>query len=198
MSVKLYLSILLFCFSTSITPGPNNLMIMISGVNFGVKKSLPHYFGICLGFALVLFAVGLGANTIFDLYPKLALILKGFGVTYILYLASKTAFSSTKITMSASKSPLNFRQAVLFQWVNPKVWMMATGVYAAFRLHDANIFLQTMQITSAYILIAGPCIATWLIGGVMLTRVLNNEQYMRRFNYTMGILLIISILLMLV
>lgn len=198
MNLKIYLSLIFFCISTSITPGPNNIMIMLSGLNYGIKKSLPHYYGICFGFCLLLVVVGLGFNTIFAFYPMLSISIKTVGLAYLIYLAVKIIFSSTQIKHNINHSPLSFMQAVLFQWVNPKTWMMATGVFAAFNLPDANIYQHTSLITLIFGLTASPCIAMWMLGGVMLNSLLSNDKYLRRFNYIMGFLLILSILLMLI
>lgn len=198
MNTKLYLSLIFFCISTSITPGPNNLMIMLSGLNYGIKKSLPHYYGICFGFCLMLIIVGLGCNTIFISYPLLGNSIKLVGLGYMVYLTFKTIFASTQIKLGIVESPISFTQAVLFQWVNPKTWMMATGVFAAFSLASTNVYQQTLQIALIFSLIASPCIAAWMLGGAILNPLLNNEKHLRWFNYLMGVFLILSIALMLI
>lgn len=194
MDIKLLISLLFFCISTSITPGPNNLMIMFSGLNYGVKKSLPHYYGICLGFGFMLLIVGLGFSSFFAAYPSLSGIIKTLGLLYMFYLSYKIITSTTKISMSKTARPLSFMQAVLFQWVNPKTWMMATGVFAAFSLPHINIYQQTLRITGIFAFTAAPCIALWMLGGGMLQSLLKNKKELNYFNYLMGALLILSII----
>ena len=118
--MEFYLAILLFTTTASITPGPNNIMIMASGVNFGVKRSIPHVLGICLGFPVMVIALGLGLGTIFEDFPILHDIIKILGVAYLLYLAWLIASSSPFEEAASPVMPLRFDQAVLFQWVNPK------------------------------------------------------------------------------
>lgn len=112
--MELYLAILLFEASTTVTPGPNNLMIMTSGMNHGIRKSLPHFLGICIGFPAMVMAVGLGFGTLFEAFPILHQIIKIAGVIYLLYLAYLTAFSTTSDENSEQKKPLTFIQAALF------------------------------------------------------------------------------------
>ena len=156
MNFKQYLSLIFFCISTSITPGPNNLMIMLSGLNHGIKKSLPHYYGICFGFCMLLAIVGLGCNTLLVTYSSIRNSIKVMGITYMVYLMIKTIFASTPLTINDKTSPISFVQAVLLQWVNPKVWMMATGVFAAFNLSYVNNYKQTIQIILIFGFIVAP------------------------------------------
>jgi threonine/homoserine/homoserine lactone efflux protein len=193
-----YLPLILFCFSSSITPGPNNLMIMMSGLNYGVRRSLAHFLGINAGFILMLLIVGLGLGSIFEAFPLLHRIIKIVGSLYILYLAIKTIFASTQIKAQAGKRPVGFWQAVLFQWANPKAWVMSIGVFAAFSLPLNNIMLQVGLVTMVFGIILLPCIALWLFGGVIMRSVLHNEHRVRLFNVLMGLLLIASIVLMII
>ena len=187
------LAIALFTFSTSITPGPNNLMIMSSGLNYGVHRSLPHLLGICLGFPAMIVAIGLGLGTLFTQFPWLHHIIRWAGIVYLLYLAWVIA-RTRNIGEAGSSKPMTFFQAVAFQWVNPKGWIMAVGALAAFTSPDGEMWLDIARIALAFIAIGGPCIITWMLFGVGLKRVLNNPQYLRRFNITMGLLLAASVI----
>jgi len=195
--MSFYLPLIIFCFSTSITPGPNNLMIMMSGAKFGVKSSLPHYFGICIGFALMVALVGLGLGEIFNRWSILHLIIKYVGALYMLYLAWQIIRSTSELkTVSARSKPLNFVQALLFQWINPKAWIMAVGAISAYSVVNSNMLSQALIIAGVYFIVGLPCIGMWLIGGIGVSRYLKHPKHLHYFNLTMGTLLILSILLM--
>ena len=134
-------AIVLFAISTMATPGPNTLMIMSSGVNFGVKRSLPHFFGICLGFTLMLFLVGLGFSKLFELYPEFY-TLKWLGTMYLLYLAYLISKSSKSSDEEKEKKPFSFVKAVLIQWLNAKAWAISAGAVAAYITVGEHVYRQ--------------------------------------------------------
>nr|WP_284500699.1 LysE family translocator [Microbulbifer sp. GX H0434] len=184
--------IALFTFSTSITPGPNNLMIMSSGLNYGVHRSLPHLLGICLGFPAMIVAIGLGLGTLFSRFPVLHEIIRWAGIAYLLYLAWVIA-NTREVGSADNRKPFTFLQAVAFQWVNPKGWIMAVGALAAFTSPAGEMWQDIARIALTFIAIGGPCIIIWLLFGVGLKQVLNDPLYLRRFNITMGVLLAASV-----
>ncbi|MCB1827629.1 MAG: LysE family translocator [Coxiellaceae bacterium] len=189
--------ILIFCVSTTLTPGPNNLMIMSSGLNFGVKKSLGHYFGISLGFPAMVLIVALGFGALFTKYQIIHQILKVLSVAYMLYLAWKIANSHNKIDSKKPTKPLSFLQAALFQWINPKAWTMVIGVIAIFTVAHDSVIQQAIKITVLYLLVCLPCTAVWLLFGTVLQRFLKNSTHRRIFNYAMAACLVLSTLLVL-
>lgn len=191
--MDIFLAVLLFAFSTTITPGPNNVMIMSSGVNYGTKASMPHYLGICLGFPLMVLLVGLGFGVVFDRYPNLHQLIKVAGVLYLLWLAWQIASAEPKAIEKGERKPLSFWQAVLFQWVNAKAWVMATGAVAAFTTVQGNAFMEVFAITLAFLLVAFPCVGLWLVLGSVLRKILTNPIMQRIFNISMGLLLVASI-----
>lgn len=194
--MELYIAILVFAFSSTITPGPNNIMIMTSGLNYGIKRSVPHLVGICLGFPLMVAAVGLGFSTVFDKFPILHEIIKVLGVAYLLYLAwlvASAAPSSLESKEQESK-PLTFMQAALFQWINPKAWVMATGAVAAFTSQSTEMLIQVMAISLSFFAVSFPCVGSWLLFGSVLKRFLNQPNYQRMFNVSMALLLVVSVL----
>jgi threonine/homoserine/homoserine lactone efflux protein len=192
--MELIFAITLFAFSSGITPGPNNIMLMTSGVNFGIKPSLPHLAGICLGFPCMVLAIGLGLSTIFQTYPALHLVIKVLGVTYLLYLSWLIANSSNKIEGKQLSRPFSFIQAAAFQWVNPKGWIMAVGAIATFTLPAEDMTAQVLTIASVFLCVAFPCAIVWLTFGVALKRILKNERQQKIFNITMALLLVASII----
>lgn len=196
--MNFYLPLIIFCFSTSITPGPNNLMIMMSGARYGVRRSLPHYFGICIGFNVMVAIVGMGLGEIFIKIPSLHLVIKYAGAAYMLYLALKIILSSTELeTPIENKKPLSFIRAALFQWVNAKGWIMAVGIFSAYSVSTMNMFNQALLFAGIFFIIGLPCIGMWLISGVAVSRYLKSAKHMFYFNVTSGLLLIASIALML-
>ena len=192
--MEFYFSIVLFAFTATITPGPNNVMIMTSGVNFGIGKSLPHLFGICFGFPLMAIMVGMGVSVVFDNYPFIHELIKIAGILYLLYLAWLIATSSSFTQRDAQFKPLGFWQAAIFQWVNPKAWVMVTGAVAAFTTTAGNIYYQVLVIALAFFAVSFPCVGSWLVFGVGLKKILKSPRHLRLFNISMALLLVFSIL----
>ena len=184
-----YSALILFTIATSITPGPNNILILASGVNYGIRKSLPHFLGIGFGFPLMVIAVGLGAGIVFRQFPIFHIALKLIGVFYLLYLAYKVATASTGEIETENAKPFTFIQAALFQWVNPKAWVMAIGAVVTFT-STGNYFLQVATIAMSFILFGVPCTGLWLLFGASLKDLLSNPIRIRIFNIVMALLLV--------
>lgn len=192
--MEIFWAVLFFAFSTTITPGPNNVMIMSSGVNYGIKASLPHWLGICLGFPFMVLLVGLGFGVIFDRYPHLHQLIKILGTAYLLYLAYKIASAKPEHIVTGKSKALTFWQAALFQWVNGKAWVMASGAMAAFTTVAGIYWFEISAITLAFLLVAFPCVGIWLLFGAVLKKVLNNPIAQRIFNLLMGLILLLSVM----
>ncbi len=188
-----YMAVVLFAAANTVTPGINNMMIMSSGLNFGIRKSIPHLMGILIGFPLMFIAVGAGFVSIILVVPELHLLIQVVGVLYLLYFAWLIATSADRVDASTEKV-IGFWQAVAIQWVNPKAWIMITGAFAAFTKTDADPFLQVLYITSAFVIVGIPTITAWLFCGSLLSRVLKRAKSRRLFNRCMAGLLVISIL----
>ena len=152
--MELYLAIFIFAASTTVTPGPNNIMIMSSGLNYGIKKSMPHLLGICFGFPAMVIMVGLGFSIVFEMYPLFHEVIKVLGVVYLLYLAWLIASSSPTSLEGGNSKAFSFTQAALFQWVNPKAWVMATSAVSAYTSLSSDIFLQVIFIALAFFVVA--------------------------------------------
>jgi threonine/homoserine/homoserine lactone efflux protein len=185
------LPIVLFSAANGLTPGPNNFMIMNSGLNFGLKRSMPHFWGVCLGFPLMVLLVALGMGAIFLKYAWLKDVLKIVGSAYMLYLAwcIVSAISKPK---EGHAQPLSFLQAFIFQWVNPKAWMMAIGAISIFSIAE-NHWHNALAISTVFLLTCLPCLSVWLLGGTYLQRVLKNERQQKWFNIGMAVCLVASI-----
>lgn len=191
--MEFYFAILLLAASTTITPGPNNIMIMTSGLNHGVKSSIPHLLGICFGFPVMVIMVGLGFSIVFEMYPIFHQIIKIVGIAYLLYLAWLVA-SSAPTSLEGDKSkPLGFIKAALFQWVNPKAWVMATGAVSAYTSVSSDIFSQVLFIAFAFFIVAFPCLSIWLVFGASLKKYLKSAKHQKVFNLSMALLLVASV-----
>lgn len=191
MEPSLLTALATFAFVTSITPGPNNLMLMASGANFGVRRSLPHMLGIGIGFVVMVVLVGLGLIGVFDRWPVSHDILRAVSVIYLLYLAWKTATAAGLGKRREAGRPLSFWQAAAFQWVNPKAWAMALGAIGAFA-PDRTVF-AILWVGLVFGAINLPCVSMWTVLGQQMARILTNQRRRVWFNGTMAALLVLTL-----
>lgn len=193
MPLDVFLALLLFAFVSSITPGPNNLMLMASGVNFGFRRTIPHMLGIGAGFFSLLIGVGLGLGALLVAYPALHLVLKVCGGGYLIYLAWRIAMSRSIGDKGASAArPMRFVEAAAFQWVNPKAWVMAVTAMSLYT-NPVNPFLSMLLVAVAFALVNVPSVSTWAGFGVALRGFLADPGRLRWFNIAMGLLLVASV-----
>jgi threonine/homoserine/homoserine lactone efflux protein len=191
MTWDIFIALAGFAFVTSITPGPNNLMLMASGANFGFRRTIPHMLGVGIGFVVMAVLVGVGLIGIFEVWPPAHTVLKVLSVAYMLWLAWKIANAAAPKDAGRAGRPITFLQAAAFQWVNPKAWAMAltaVGVYAP---------SQTLPAVLAVAFVFGainlPSVSTWTILGQQMRRVLTSPRRLRAFNLVMAALLIASL-----
>lgn len=192
MTVDQLFALSTFALVSSITPGPNNLMLMASGANFGFRRTVPHMLGIGLGFGLMIVLVGLGLVRVFDAFPVAHLILTILGVCYLLWLAWKIAHAAAPDAARVGARPFTFLQAALFQWVNPKAWQMgltAITLYAPDRSVVAILWVGVV-----FVLINIPSVSTWTVMGQQMGRVLSSPARLRAFNWSMAALLVVSLI----
>ncbi|RJE77567.1 lysine transporter LysE [Pseudoalteromonas sp. MSK9-3] len=187
------LAVLLFAISSSITPGPNNIMVMTSGVNFGWRKSIPLLVGICFGFAVMLIIVGFGFGELFEVFPALQLWIKCLGTVYLIYLSLLIACSHSELQSDVQQRPLTFLHGALFQWVNAKAWVVAMGAIVAFTNSGADYVYENMLVAAVFLAVGLPCVGVWLVFGVVLKKYLSSSVRQRYFNYTMAGLLLLSV-----
>jgi threonine/homoserine/homoserine lactone efflux protein len=184
-----------FALVSSITPGPNNMMLMASGANFGLRRTVPHALGVGIGFTLMIILVGLGLMGLFDLFPILNSILKVVSVAYLLWLAWKIANAAAPDTETGARSkPMTFVQAMLFQWVNPKAWSMALTAIALYA-PDRNLG-AVLLVAAIFGLINLPSTSLWAVMGQVLRGWLSSPARLRAFNWTMAALLVGSLALL--
>ncbi|MGY3450728.1 LysE family translocator [Bradyrhizobium sp. USDA 4353] len=193
MSQHLLIAFVTFAFVMSFTPGPNNIMLLSSGVTYGFRRTVPHMMGVSFGFAFMVGAVGVGLATVFITYPVLQEVLKYLGAAYLIYLAIAIAFSgSTKPEEATLRGPMSFWGAALFQWVNAKGWVMVISTitaYAAIARFPANVALQ---VAISFVMAIGSTV-TWTLFGTALRPLLSSERAVRGFNIVMAVLLLASL-----
>lgn len=186
-------AVVLFAISASVTPGPNNIMVMSAGASVGIRKSLPLLMGICVGFTLMLLLVGLGFGQLFTRFPELHMFIKCAGTLYLLYLAWLIARPTDGMADSNGTRPFGFFKGALFQWVNAKAWVVATGAIAAFTSAGADFHQQNLTIALTFFIVSFPCVGLWLLCGTLLKRWLTHALARRRFNHAMAALLALSV-----
>lgn len=191
MSLETLVALAAFAFVASITPGPNNLMLMASGANFGVRRTLPHMFGVGLGFTFMLLVVGAGLISVFARYPIIYTLMKAVSAIYLLFLAWKIATAAPSESSSERGKPFTFLQAALFQWVNPKAWIMALSAISIYS--PDHQMAQVVVIALTFCIVNVPCVTTWVVAGKQLQRWLKDATRLRWFNRAMALLLVISL-----
>ena len=198
MPLDIFLALAAFATVTAFTPGPNNIMVTASGVNFGFTRTLPHILGITLGFVVLLLGCAAGLGAIFAAYPPLQIVLKVAGALYMLWLAWKVATSApSSAEPDEVARPLSFWQAALFQWVNPKAVVIALSAIAIY-VRPANWRVDLAVLLVVFGVTTILAVATWTGFGVALRRVLNDPKRARIFNIVMAVLLVVSIVPMVI
>ena len=192
MSLETFLSLLFFAVATAFTPGPNNIMLTASGVNFGLPRTLPHIAGVVVGYAVVLCAAGGGLGALIVAFPAIQTALKVAGAAYMLWLAWKVANAGRVEDGGGEARPLTFLQAAAFQWVNPKGLVVALGAVALY-VHAESAVRDFAILFAVFIANTVGSALTWASFGVALRGVLRNERHARIFNVAMALLLVASI-----
>lgn len=191
MNAELLAALATFAFVSSITPGPNNLMLLASGANFGIVRTIPHMLGIGIGFTLMIVLVGVGLIQVFDAVPVSHTILKIVSVAYLLWLAWKIANAGAPQGDKAQGTPMTFLQAAAFQWVNPKAWTMAL---TAITIYAPDRSLTAIALVALIFgMINLPSVSTWTLIGQQMQRFLTDAGRLRAFNWTMAALLVASL-----
>jgi len=194
MSIEIFLALLVFAFVSSVTPGPNNLMLLASGVNFGFRRTIPHMLGIGVGFFVLLLSVGFGLGALIETVPSFYTALKFAGGAYMLYLAWKIAMSRSigEAKHREKSEPMTFLQAAAFQWVNPKAWVMAVTGIATYANHD-NYYVAVLLVSAAFAIVNLPSVSVWAGFGTLLRNWLSDPVRLKWFNLVMALLLVLSL-----
>jgi threonine/homoserine/homoserine lactone efflux protein len=191
MDTQTLIGLLSFAFVTSITPGPNNLMLMASGANFGFWRSGWHMLGVNLGFAGLALISGLGLASLVTAVPDAKVVLKIAATLYMLWLAWKIAHAAAPGKGRAVAQPMTMLQAAAFQWVNPKAWAMALGAISAYSA-DGSLG-SILLVVLVFGMVNLPCIGLWVLAGEGLRHLLTNSRRLNVFNWTMATLLVLSL-----
>jgi threonine/homoserine/homoserine lactone efflux protein len=192
MPLDTFAALVLFAFTTSITPGPNNMMLFTSGVNFGFRRTIPHMLGIGAGFLSLLLAVGLGLGAVLHTIPALYTVLKFAGGAYLLWIAWKIGSSRSLSEGKTSAAPMSFLSAAAFQWINPKAWVMAVTAMATYTNPDLYV-VSVLIVGLAFALVNVPSVSTWAGFGSALRDWLSDPARLKWFNITMAVLLVLSL-----
>lgn len=194
MTLDLFIALTGYSFVTSVTPGPNNFMLLSSGTNYGFVKTIPHMLGISTGFFVMLMAVGFGLGGLLLAFPQIHLFMKIVGGSYLLYLAWKIAISrSMSSDGKVTGKPMTFMGAAAFQWVNPKAWVMALTAMAIYTNNVEHPFFSVIFVSVVFAAINLPSVSVWAAFGVALRRFLSDPERLKWFNISMGILLALTL-----
>ncbi|HEV7232698.1 MAG TPA: LysE family translocator [Sphingorhabdus sp.] len=194
MTPELLAALAVFAFVSSITPGPNNIMLMTSGINFGFGRTVPHMLGVAIGFTLMIVLIGLGIMQLIEAVPGSTLIITVASGLYLLYMAWKIATVDTAPAQSGTvaSKPFTFLQAALFQWVNPKAWTMALTAISAYAPKSQG-WLGVLLVAGVFGLINLPSTGSWALMGAKLRRFLEDPMRRRIFNIVAALLLVASL-----
>ena len=186
-------ALILFTVVAGITPGPNNMMLMASGVNYGVRRTLPHLAGVVLGFAAMVALVGFGLDAIFRAAPWALPAMRWAGAAYLLWLAWKIAHSGAVKEGVSEGRPLGMLGAAALQWINPKGWVMAVSALTTYAV-SADYATTVLVVALTCLIVSIPCSGVWVLFGAGVRRALADPHRARMFNWTMAALLAASIL----
>ena len=190
MNIEILAALCTFALVSSVTPGPNNLMLMTSGANFGVWRTIPHLLGVVLGFVLMVILVGTGLIQVFDAYPVSYDILRVCSIAYLSYLAWKITTAKPDAGESGGR-PITSLQAALFQWVNPKAWAMALTAVTVYA--PSQNLAAVGLIALVFGVINMPSVFVWVLLGSKMQRLLTSDGRLRAFNYSMALLLLATL-----
>jgi threonine/homoserine/homoserine lactone efflux protein len=193
MTSEILIALVGFAFASSITPGPNNVMLMASGANYGLRRTVPHMLGISLGHAFMVFMVGVVLLGVFVTYPALNIVLKVVSAAYMLWLAWKIANAVPPEAKNVTGKPFTFLQAAAFQWVNPKAWFMAITAISAYAPQDRGLVVGSLMVAGIFAATNLPAVTVWAWIGVQVRRWLGTARRLRVFNVTMAVLLVASL-----
>ena len=196
MTASILLALAGFAFVTSITPGPNNLMLLASGANYGVRRTVPHMIGVSGGFCVMVALVGIGLMGVFDAWAPARTVLAIVSVLYMLWLAWKIAHAAGPEEAQGGGRPMTLVEAALFQWVNPKGWAMALTaitLYAPANAAGERELMAILLVAIVFAVVNLPSVGVWAWAGLALRRVLTDPTRLRLFNWTMAALLVASL-----
>ena len=197
IDVNLFFALISFYFVMYVTPGPNNAMVLASGIKFGFLRTIPHMSGITIGHVLQTIVVCLGLGKIFQMFPEIQDILKIICALYLLYLGYKIIGSFSKIKNDGSR-PLKFYEASLFQLVNPKAWTISTMVASGFLPKDERLIISILFISITALIICPLSISIWAAFGSGIRNLVKNNKKKAFVEYFLAILLLTTAIMIVI
>ena len=197
IDLNLFFALISFYFVMYVTPGPNNAMVLTSGLKFGFAKTIPHMSGITIGHILQLILVCFGLGKIFQIFPEIQKILKIICAAYLLYLGYKIIGSFSKIKEDDSR-PLKFHEAALFQVVNPKAWTISSMAASSFLPKDGNLISSILYIATIALIICPLSISPWAAFGSSIRNLVKNNKLKVFIEYFLAFLLLITAILIVI
>ena len=197
IDLNLFFALVSFYFVMYVTPGPNNAMVLTSGLKFGFVKTVPHMSGITIGHILQLILVCLGLGKIFQIFPEIQQVLKIICATYLLYLGYKIIGSFSKFKEDDSR-PLKFHEAALFQIVNPKAWTISSMAASGFLSKDENLIFSIAYIATVALIICPLSISPWAAFGSSIRNLVKNNKLKALIEYFLAFLLLITAILIVI
>ncbi len=182
-----------FLFSLTGSPGPSNILVLVSSINFGYQRTIPLILGLLSGLALMIVAMGVGLSQIFTAYPAIHTVLKVISISYLLYLAWKIARSSGLNVNSEGAKAMSFIQGLIFQTTNPKAWFGAISIVASYTNEESDILSQVLVIALLLIMIGFICLSVWSVFGSVFARFLQVPRVRRIFNTALALVLVLSL-----
>jgi threonine/homoserine/homoserine lactone efflux protein len=197
MTYGLFIALFIFGGIAAFTPGPNNTMLLATGINFGVRRAWPHILGIAIGFPFMIACIGFGLGRVFEIYPWIYVALKYFGAAYMIWLAWKIAISKPSGDDGiVNAAPITFLQACAFQWVNPKAWIMGVTALSAYTV-ASHYTVGVMAVVGTFVFMGFTSALTWVLFGAGLKHILNDVRYNRIINLGLALALVASLVPML-
>ncbi|MBL4908375.1 MAG: LysE family translocator [Sneathiella sp.] len=191
---SLVVALIPFAFSLTASPGPNNVIAMATAANFGYWRTVPVIVGFMVGVASMITAAGLGLNQLFRTYPEIHGALKYVAVGYLLYLAWKIARSGAIKSGKNPDTPMSLMQGALFQWVNPKAWIVSISAVTTFTEPNSDPFLQTVIIGTVFVVVGFQSVSLWALFGTVVARFLTSPRALKVFNFCVAGLLVLSLI----
>ena len=187
-----------FALSMSASPGPNNVMVTASGANFGFRRTLPHMFGVALGFPFMLFGVGIGFGAVLAIHREIQIVLQVIGAVYLLVLAWRIASAGEVNVAATTARPMTFFEAAAFQWLNPKAWLIAVGALGTYAPAGEPLTPSLLVMGVVFVAACLPSVGFWTLIGTGVGRLLATPRALRVFNICMALLLVASLALVFV
>ena len=181
-----------FFFVMTVTPGPNNVMLLASGLNFGLRRTFPHMVGIVIGLMTLIVAVGLGLGQVFRQFPAVQIVLQIVGTAYLVWLAWRIANAAAPEAGQDASRPMTLIEAALYQWLNPKAWLMAISAIANY-VEPGTLQATLVAMSVIIAVVCPPGMVPWVVGGVLLRSALQDSRTRRVFNWVMALLLLASL-----